>query len=117
MSTYVRNAFNRLGLKEIPGFNSGKLIGYAEYTLSVDPAAETRSSSETSFLRTAMTTTPLTVYQSTLAKRILFNSEKTATGVTVTSAGMTYTISARKEVILSAGAVGSNTLARGMAYD
>jgi choline dehydrogenase len=107
MSNFVRSAFNKLGLKEIKGFNSGELIGFAEYTLSVDPTASTRSSSETSFLRTALASTSLMVYQSTLAKKILFDSQKTATGVTVVTAGETYTISARKEVILSAGSVGT----------
>lgn len=39
-----------------------------------------------------------------MAQKILFNSNKTATGVEVESLGITYTIHAAKEVIVSAGA-------------
>ena len=45
------------------------------------------------------------VYQQTLAKKILFSADKVATGVRIETAGIQYTLSARKEVILAAGAV------------
>lgn len=44
------------------------------------------------------------VYKSTLAKQILFDSEKRATGVLVNTGGAQFSILAGKEVILSAGA-------------
>lgn len=76
--------------------------------MTLDPSTETRSSSETSFLLEAISKTPLQVYQSTLVKRILFEKQK-ATGVLVNKAGGTYTISARKEVLLAAGPVSQTT--------
>ncbi|PYH40869.1 GMC family oxidoreductase [Aspergillus saccharolyticus JOP 1030-1] len=101
-STYVRKAWHALGFQELAGANSGTLLGYADITATLDPVAEVRSSSETSFLQTAMAKSSLQVYQATLANRILFNDTQ-ATGVEVTTAGSRYVLSARKEVILSAG--------------
>ena len=94
-----------LGLRNIAGLNSGNLLGFSEFTLSIDPQAATRSSSETSFLQDAIATSSLQIYQQTLAKRILFDVNKTATGVKVATVGIEYTLSARKEVILAAGPV------------
>lgn len=57
------------------------------------------------FLREALKeTVNLLVYKSTLVKKINFENGS-AIGVTVDSGGVTYNISARKEVILSAGVV------------
>lgn len=39
-----------------------------------------------------------------MAKKIIFNAEKAATGVTVSTLGIEYTLTANKEVIVSAGA-------------
>jgi choline dehydrogenase len=105
-SPYISKALDALGFQRIAGANSGKLMGYTEITASLDPAAETRSSSETSFLQKAMAETTIQVYQSTLADKILFNGS-TAVGVQVTSSGSTYVLSATKEVIVSAGVVSS----------
>lgn len=105
ISDYFRKAFVSLGLKPLLGFNSGHLLGFSEFTSTVDPRAETRSSSETSFLHAAMESSDLQVYQQTLAKRILFNADKTAIGVSVTTSGVSYVLSAKKEVILAAGVV------------
>ena len=108
ISPYINKAFKALGLDQILGFNSGKLIGYSHLTDAIDPRAETRSSSETSFLAEAVQTTTLQIYKQTLAKKILFSGKK-ATGVQVTTAEVPYTISARKEVILAAGVVSNRT--------
>lgn len=79
-------------------------------TATIDPAAETRSSSQTAFLSQKTQNSSLQVYTWTLAKRILFDGHKVATGVVVTSNSSAYTLSARKEVILSAGAFQSPQL-------
>lgn len=105
LADYLGKAFASLGLKPLSGFNSGELLGFSELTTTVDPRAETRSSSETSFLQAAMRHSTLQVYQQTLAKKILFNANKTAIGVSVATSGVSYVLSARKEVILAAGVV------------
>lgn len=103
-SPYIAKAFKALGMNEIAGASSGSLIGYTETTASLDPVAQVRSSSETSFMQQAMYNTSIRIYESTLASRILFDGQ-TATGVQVTTAGESYVLSAKQEVILSAGAV------------
>jgi choline dehydrogenase len=61
-------------------------------------------SSEASFLREALASTNLVVYTHTMAKRIPFDSNKTATGVIVEVGGVQFQINATREVVLSAGA-------------
>lgn len=101
----VEESMTSLGVKSIPGLNSGNLIGYSRYTSTIDSVDETRSSSETSFLRNAIATSFLQVYHNTAARRILFDGNKTATGVEVATADDLYILSARKEVIVAAGVV------------
>ena len=105
ITTGIQNAFKKLGINPIPGLNSGSLIGYAEVTSTIDPARATRSSAETSFLQQAVYSTSVQFYQRTLAKKILFDSQGTAVGVSVSTEGIPYALSARKEVILAAGVV------------
>lgn len=105
ISSFIKRAFLALGLQNIAGLNSGRLIGFSEVTLTIDPQSGTRSSSETSFLQDSIATSTLQVYQKTLAQKIIFDEKRTATGVKVVSAGTEYTLSATKEVILAAGAV------------
>lgn len=113
LATWYILALSALGLKEAPDFNSGSLLGYQYVQTTIDIDTQTRSSSETSFGRQAlMQTTNLNIYKSTLAKQIVFDGNNTATGVVVNSGGVEYTISANKEVILSAGAVSDQTQKR-----
>lgn len=105
-SSWAKLALKELGFKERVGFMSGSLLGFQYTAQSLDRDSQSRSSSETSFLRTALqSTTNLNVYKSTLATRILFNTNKHATGILVNTAGVEYILSANKEVILSAGVV------------
>lgn len=77
----------------------------AQYCSStINPSTETRDSSQTSFLNFAGIRNNLQVYTSTLTKKILFDANKRATGVVLSTARIQYTLSARKEVIVSAGA-------------
>ncbi|KAK5724901.1 hypothetical protein LTR17_013484 [Elasticomyces elasticus] len=92
------------------GFNSGELIGHGYVTVTIDEETQERSSSQTAYLDLALMTTQLYLYTHALAKRILFDSNKTATGVVVESEGVSFTISARKEIVLSAGAFQSPQL-------
>lgn len=105
ISSWFQKAFRENGIDDVEDFNSGSLLGSQYDFQTIDPASATRSSSETSYLRYAFGRTRLITYPSTLAKRILFDGNKTATGVQVDSGGLKYVLSAKKEVILSAGAV------------
>lgn len=105
-TSWVTLALSEVGIKEASDFTSGSLLGYQYYSSALDPIGQTRSSSETSFLRSALINlTNMNVYKSALARRILFDKSKKATGVLVDTAGLQYVLSAKKEIILSAGAV------------
>ena len=106
--TWFQRAFASIDLPISPkNFNSGSLSGFSAWIPStISPFRAVRSSSQTAFLTEAMNKTGLVVYTHALAKRILFRSEESAscaTGVSVTTQDAAFTISARKEVILSAG--------------
>lgn len=107
ISSWLGNAFSSLGFPRVRGFFDGSIFGWSYYAYTVDPKSQTRSSSETSFMREALRqTTNLYFYKSTEAKRILFKDCRKASGVLVSTAGVETTLLAKKEVILSAGAVG-----------
>ncbi|KAI0107836.1 GMC oxidoreductase [Nemania sp. FL0031] len=109
--TWATKAFSQMGLSlRREGFNSGGLIGQSYATFTIDGETMIRSSSETSFLRGSLNSSDYIVYPLTNAKKVLFNSQKRATGVQVDTAGRQYTLSARKEVIMAAGAIGSPQL-------
>ena len=93
-------------------FNSGNLFGSQYCSSTISPSDQTRESSQTSFLNTAdlIGFSNLKVFSLAMAKKINFNSAKKAVSVTVTSNFKSYTIKARKEVILSAGAFQSPQL-------
>ena len=103
----MQKGFANSGFKSIDGFNSGKLNGYGPGTYTINPQDQTRSTSAWGFLRQAIATNTmppnLKIYIKTLAKKINFDANKKATGVTVETNGAQYLLSARKEVILSAG--------------
>ena len=107
--TWAQKGLAYVGMNVTDGLNGGNLLGAAYATLTIDPRNAYRSSSEASFLQAALQngTAPI-VYKSSQAEKILFNGT-TATGVMVTTAGpygiqaLNYTLSARKEVIVSAG--------------
>lgn len=106
LSSYGPDAFAAAGVPPVEDFISGKLNGYNYFVSTIDPETGLRSSAETSFLSPAMSSGRLTVYQWSTAQRILFNNETRAMGVEVNLQGLLpYKLHARKEVILSSGAV------------
>ncbi|CAO1606114.1 hypothetical protein XANCAGTX0491_009614 [Xanthoria calcicola] len=108
MSSWLVAAFTDLGLKGLPSLLSGNLLGWSWLTVNVNPA-QIRSSSE-EFLREALTESPnLVVYKNTLAKQIIFKDGQ-ATAVKVVASTSGYKISARREIILSAGVMRSPQL-------
>ncbi|KAL9047696.1 MAG: hypothetical protein Q9206_006547 [Seirophora lacunosa] len=115
--SWAQKGFTGVGMELQDGLNSGILRGSSFSTLTVDPRNGHRSSSEASFLQAALQngTAPM-IYKNSLATRVLLDSNNTATGVLVTTAGpygipaVNYTLSACKEVIVSAGAFQSPQL-------
>ncbi|KAL8702706.1 MAG: hypothetical protein Q9201_004127 [Fulgogasparrea decipioides] len=108
--SWAQKAFVGVGMAlNDRGLNDGLLNGSAFSTLTINPTNGHRSSSESSFLQAALQngTAPV-IYKNTLAQKILFN-DTTATGVQVSTAGsygvrsINFTLTASKEVILSAG--------------
>lgn len=114
--TWCHLAFPRAGMPQIAGFDSGHLIGSSYAAVTIDPKTAYRSSSEASFLETALNNHKApTVYKNTLATEILFNGT-TAVGINAITAGtygtppVNFTLSAKKEVIVSVGAFQSPQL-------
>jgi hypothetical protein len=105
LSSWVVKSLSALGLKQIPDFVSGSLMGFAYVAATMENAQQTRSSSESSFLRAGIETSNLILYPYTLGKQVLFDSNKTATGVMVSRNGVNFTLSVNKEVIVSSGTV------------
>ncbi|CAD6565602.1 MAG: hypothetical protein ASARMPRED_007365 [Alectoria sarmentosa] len=108
--TWAQKALEESGMSAINGFNSGKMLGSAYATFTIDPINAERSSSESSFLQAALKNTTLQVYKQTVAQQILFNSNKIAIGASVSTGPLNYVLSAKKEVIVSAGAFQSPQL-------
>ncbi|KAI0003891.1 glucose-methanol-choline oxidoreductase [Xylariaceae sp. FL0662B] len=108
--TWATKAFSQIGILPRKGFLSGGLLGQAWAMFTIDATTMARSSSETAFLQHSLSDPNYYVYPLTLAKKVLFDDSKKATGVLVETGGFEYTISARKEVILSAGVFGSPQL-------
>lgn len=102
-SSYMEGALNEIGIPDTQDFNSGSLMGAQYCSSTINPETQTRASSQSSFLDAASGRTNLKVYSLTTAQKILFDSNKKVTGISVKSNGLTYTINAKKEVILSAG--------------
>lgn len=110
-SSYMEPAMNEIGMSRTTDFNSGSLMGTQYCSSTIRPKDENRDSSQTSFLTQASGRSNLKVYDLSMAKKIIFDSAKKATGVSVSSDGVSdYTIHARKEVIVSAGAFHSPQL-------
>lgn len=109
-SSWMKLGLKAIGLKETDDFNSGSLAGYQYCSSTIRPRDQTRSSSHSSYLKGGISMRRMTTYPHTLAKRILFDSQKKAIGVQVKTAVLTYSLQAKREVILSAGAFQSPQL-------
>ncbi|MCJ1355090.1 MAG: hypothetical protein MMC33_005081 [Icmadophila ericetorum] len=110
MSSYASAAFSSIGLPVAQDFSSGVLNGAQYCPLTVSAPNEERSSSQASFLQAATGRLNLKIYTHTLAKKILFDGAKRATGVLVQAESGTFQLEARREIVLSAGAFQSPQL-------
>ena len=109
-TSWIQMGFEEIGLNPTNGHISGNLLGSAYSLATINATTQTRESSETSFLTSALDQETLTVYISSLAKKVVFDDNKVATGVEVETSGIPYTLSAKREVIVSAGAFQSPQL-------
>jgi choline dehydrogenase len=110
-ASWAQKGFREIGIPDIDDFDSGHLLGSQYCPCTIRPGDQTRATSESTFLQKAMQSDEknLKVFTHTLANQVLFDGNKTATGVVVETGGFNYTLSANKEVILSAGAVSPNS--------
>ena len=102
--TWFKRAFTSIGLPlSNAGFNSGSIVGQTAWlTSTINPRNGERSTSQSSFLEQAIQSTSIVIYTQAQATKIMFES-KTAKGVSVSTRGVSYKISATREVIVSAG--------------
>ncbi|KAJ5125084.1 Glucose-methanol-choline oxidoreductase, partial [Penicillium bovifimosum] len=108
-ATWAKQGFNELGIEEVQDFNSGSLLGHQFCAMTIQQSDASRSSSESAFLHTGWRSGSWIVYQFAMAKKILFNPRNRATGVVVQQ-GTQFVLTARREVIISAGAFQSPQL-------
>ncbi|PYI23543.1 GMC oxidoreductase [Aspergillus violaceofuscus CBS 115571] len=112
-SSWMVGGMQAIGINETPDFSSGHLLGAQWCPFTVRPSDRTRSSSEAAFMSAAANNdrlATLTLYKTTMGKRILFDADRKATGVEVRTGTSTYTLHASREVIVSAGAFQSPQL-------
>lgn len=103
-SSYIQGSLNEIGIPSTTDFNSGSLLGAQYCASTINPDNENRDSSQTSFLNATSGRSNLHIIDNTLAKSIVFDSTKRATAVIVDGpAGVPTTLSANKEIIISAG--------------
>lgn len=105
VSTWFSKSMETLGIVPVNGFTSGALNGSAFLVNAINHTDGNRDSSETAFLRPFLDRPNLSVFNGTLAEKVLFDGTK-ATGVQVSfyaDSTKSYSIFAAKEVIVSAG--------------
>lgn len=113
-STWAAKGLEAMGINATDKYDEGSLLGWFYAQLTVHPDDQTRCASD-EFIYTALHNgvgDHLTVYLESRADKILFDANKTATAVQVTSLadGVTHLINATQEIILSAGALHSPQL-------
>ncbi|KAI1087244.1 GMC oxidoreductase [Rostrohypoxylon terebratum] len=101
-STWVSKGLASIGLPQAQSFIDGNLLGHSWQMTGITQSTGIRSSSQAGYLRPVMDRPNLTILNGTFAERIIFNGDA-ATGVQVTGQGNTYTLTSKKELILSAG--------------
>lgn len=96
-------ACTALGHHANDDFNGARLEGFGVYDINTRDGQ--RDSSCTAYLHPAMKRSNVVVQTDALVERVLFDRERKATGVDVLINGRRQHFAARREVILSAGAV------------
>ena len=92
------------GYRETGDYNGYRQEGFGQKFMNVDRGV--RASTSHAYLKEARKRSNLTLLKHALVKKITF-SEKVATGIQCEISGSTHEFTARREVILCAGAIGS----------
>ncbi|KAK7748111.1 hypothetical protein SLS53_001363 [Cytospora paraplurivora] len=103
-STWAARAMNAVGITTTDAFINGHLNGSSWLTSTLNPRNGHRESAATAYLEPAVSRPSLHIFDNTLGERILFDEEKVARGLKVTTENRTYTLAARRKVIVSGGA-------------
>lgn len=109
-STWVAVAMNAIGIHTTDAFINGNLNGSSWLTSTINPRNGHRESAETAYLAPVADRPNLKVFDLTLSERIIFGKNRVARGVEVTTGNRTYTLKARREVVVSGGAFQSPQL-------
>ena len=109
LGTWHEKGLAAIGIAPGADFQSGSLNGSTWIPLTEKAEGQTRESSATSFLEGVLGNSKLKIYAHTMAQKITF-SGNTANGVNVRTLGLNYKLTAKKEVIVSAGAFQSPQL-------
>lgn len=104
LATWMKIAWQSLGVIPATGFSSGTLSGVQYMPLNVNPSDMHRSSAASAMFEASRNRTNLVVFAYTQATQVMFDSNKVATGVMVNDINnQTFKIRAAKEVISCAG--------------
>ena len=99
-STWLSLGLEAIGIQKKDSFIDGNVLGQAYNMDTINQKIGSRSSSQTAYLQPVLNRPNLAVFDFTMAQRIMFNGRKEATGVLIKNGS---TITANKEIILSAG--------------
>ncbi|KAL2166076.1 hypothetical protein VTG60DRAFT_3310 [Thermothelomyces hinnuleus] len=102
-STWAAKGFEAVGIKPITALLHGELLGSTWQVDSIDFSTGFRADAAVAYLIPFLDRKNLAVFNHTLATRIIFDNSKKATGVEVSTSNVTYTLRARREVILAGG--------------
>ncbi|KAL5115785.1 hypothetical protein ACEQ8H_006280 [Pleosporales sp. CAS-2024a] len=106
ITSWLTKGFSELGLEPLDSLASGKLLGWSFISQTLDQETQMRSSSAEMLYSAIDKGHKISLYKSSLAKKIVFEDQK-ASGVAVETAGVQYLLKANKEVIVSAGVMRS----------
>ncbi|KAL8975293.1 MAG: hypothetical protein Q9197_000461 [Variospora fuerteventurae] len=102
-TTWLQVALEGLGIKSTDSFIKGDLNGSAWQIHTINHTTGFRESADRAYLRPYLQRPNLAIFDRTMGERILFNGNRKAVGVQVTSDNSSYTLKATREVIVAAG--------------
>lgn len=102
-TSWVAVALEGIGIKNTDSFINGALNGSAWHISTVNHTTGFRASADRAYLRPYLHRPNLAVFNGTLGERIIFDDDKVATGVEVTTGNTSYTLNATREVIVAGG--------------